>query len=67
MTTTTRAMYNHNQTYGRWIYRFAGAAGTLYSAVLPGQDDEVVAYHSTGGVSGAAGASFGNPSDWFSK
>lgn len=67
VTTTTRAMYNHNQTYGRWIYRFAGAAGTLYSAVLPGQDDEVVAYHSTGGVSGAAGASFGNPSDWFSN
>ena len=25
---------------------YAGAKGTLYSAILPGQDDEAVAYHS---------------------
>jgi hypothetical protein len=43
----------------------AGAKGTLYSAILPGQDDEAVAYHSSGGVSGSGGASFCNPSDWF--
>ena len=49
------------------FYRFAGAAGTLYSAALPGQDDEAVSYHSTGGVAGSAGASFGNPADWFSN
>ncbi len=67
MTTTARAKYNHNQTYGKIFYRFAGAAGTLYSAALPGQDDEAVAYHTTGGVAGTAGASFGNPSDWFSN
>jgi hypothetical protein len=67
VTTTARAKYNHNQTYGRTVYRFAGAAGALYSAVLPGQDDQAVAYHSSGGVSGASGASFGNPSDWFSN
>jgi len=66
-TTTARAMYNHNETRGRTIYRFAGAAGTLYSAALPGQDDEAVSYHSTGGVAGTAGASFGNPADWFSN
>lgn len=67
VTTTARGMYNHNQTYGRTMYRFAGASGTLYSAILPGQDDEAVSYHSTGGVSGSSGASFGNPSDWFSN
>jgi hypothetical protein len=33
--------------------------------VLPGQDDEVVAYHSSGGVSGSSGGSFCNPGDWF--
>ncbi|GAA5184720.1 hypothetical protein GCM10025771_39420 [Niveibacterium umoris] len=64
-TTTARALYNHNATQGVWFYMYAGAKGTLYSGILPGQDDEVVAYHSTGGVSGSAGASFCNPSDWF--
>lgn len=65
VTTTARAMYNHSTTRSVWFYNFAGASGTLYSALLPGQDDEVVAYHSTGGVSGSSGASFCNPSDWF--
>lgn len=67
VTTTARAKYNHNQTYGRTVYRFAGASGTLYSALLPGQDDEAVSYHTTGGVAGTSGASFGNPSDWFTN
>ena len=67
VTTTARGKYNHNQTYGRAVYRFAGAKGTLYSALLPGQDDEAVSYHSTGGVAGSSGASFGNPSDFFSN
>ncbi len=44
---------------------YAGAKGTLYSFVLPGQDDEGVAYHSSGGVSGSSGAGFCNPADWF--
>ncbi|TXT36796.1 MAG: hypothetical protein FD135_4053 [Comamonadaceae bacterium] len=44
---------------------YAGAKGTLYSAVLPGQDDEAVAYHSAGGISGSGGRSLCNPSDWF--
>lgn len=65
VTTTARDMYDHNVTQGVKFYRYAGAAGTLYSALLPGQDDEAVSYHSTGGVAGAAGASFCNPSDWF--
>ena len=64
-TSTARAMYDHSTTRSVWFYNFAGAAGTLYSAVLPGQDDEVVAYHSSGGVSGSAGGSYCNPSDWF--
>ncbi|TFW27349.1 hypothetical protein [Massilia horti] len=64
-TQTARAMYNHNQTYGIWFYMYAGAKGTLYSGILPGQDDEAVAYHSTGGVSGSAGGAYCNPADWF--
>jgi len=44
---------------------FASAKGSAYSAILPGQDDEVVAYHSSGGVSGNGGASFCNPRNWF--
>jgi hypothetical protein len=67
VTTTSRAMYDHNATRGLTVYRFAGASGTLYSGILPGQDDEAVAYHSSGGVSGTSGAGFGNPSDWFSN
>jgi hypothetical protein len=64
-TSTARALYDHNNTRGAWFYMFAGAKGTLYSALLPGQDDEVIAYHSAGGVSGSSGAAFCNPSDWF--
>lgn len=63
-TSTARALYNHNATAGKWFYMHAGARGTLYSFVLPGQDDEVVAYHSAGAVSGSSGASYCNPSDW---
>lgn len=63
-TSTARALYDHNNTRSKWFYMYAGAKGTAYSFVLPGQDDEVVAYHSSGGVSGSSGASFCNPSDW---
>ena len=62
---TARAMYNHNDTHNIWFYMYAGARGTLYSFLLPGQDDEVVAYHSAGGVSGRSGAAYCNPRDWF--
>jgi hypothetical protein len=65
VTTTARALYNHNTTRSKWFYMFAGAKGTFYSGILPGQDDEAVAYHSTGGVSGSAGGAYCNPSDWF--
>ena len=58
-----RSLYNHNTTQGKIFYMFAGSKGTAYSGVLPGQDDEAVAYHSTGGVSQAG--SFCNPGDWF--
>jgi hypothetical protein len=47
------------------FYMYAGAKGTLYSGILPGQDDEAVAYHSSGGVSGSSGGSYCNPADWF--
>ncbi|MFY0564812.1 hypothetical protein ACN28E_13230 [Archangium lansingense] len=63
VTSTARAMYNHNTTRSLWFYMFAGSRGTAYSGVLPGQDDEAVAYHSTGGVSATGG--FCNPGDWF--
>jgi len=62
---TARAMYNHNETRGVGFWMYAGARGTLYSGVLPGQDDEVEAYHSAGGVAGSAGRSLCNPGDWF--
>jgi hypothetical protein len=65
VTTTARALYNHNTTRSVWFYMFAGARGTFYSGILPGQDDEAVAYHSTGGVAGSAGGAWCNPSDWF--
>jgi hypothetical protein len=66
-TTTARALYDHNNTRNVWFYNYAGAKGMLYSALLPGQDDEAVAYHSAGGVAGAAGTALGNPADFFSN
>jgi hypothetical protein len=64
-TSTARALYNHNNTRGAVFYMFAAARGTAYSFLLPGQDDEVVAYHSSGGISGSSGGSYCNPADWF--
>lgn len=64
-TTTARAMYNHNTTRSVWFYMYAAAKGTVYSGILPGQDDEAIAYHSSGGVAGSSGGSYCNPSDWF--
>ncbi|MCP3135750.1 hypothetical protein [Pyxidicoccus xibeiensis] len=65
VTTTARSLYNHNTTRGIWFYMFAGSKGTFYSGILPGQDDDAVSYHSTGGVAGSAGGAYCNPSDWF--
>lgn len=64
-TATARAMYDHNNTRSKWFYMYAGAKGTVYSGALPGQDDEAIAYHSSGGVSGSSGGSYCNPSDWW--
>jgi hypothetical protein len=64
-TSSARALYNHNSTAGVVFYMYAGARGTLYSGLLPGQDDEAIAYHSSGGVSGSSGGSYCNPNDWF--
>ncbi len=47
-----RTLYDHNQTRGVMFYMFAGAKGSLHSLTLPGQDDQIVAYHSAGSVSG---------------
>jgi hypothetical protein len=63
--TTARAMYNHNATYNVWFYMYAGANGGALSWLFPGQDDEVVAYHSAGGVSGTSGGAYCNPRDWW--
>lgn len=62
-TGVARSMYDHGETRGAWFYMFAGARGTAYSGVLAGQDDEVIAYHSSGGMS--AVGSFCNPGDWY--
>ena len=64
-TATARALYDHNQTRAKWFYMFAGAQGAIQSGLMPGQDDQAVAYHSAGGVSGSGGAGYCNPSDWF--
>lgn len=61
-TSVVRSLYDHSATGGAVFYRFAGAKGTAYSAVLGGQDDEVIAYHSSGGLS--AVGSFCNAGDW---
>jgi hypothetical protein len=58
-----RSLYNHNVTGGRTFYMFAGAGGTLYGSILPGQDDEAIPYHSSGGVS--ATGNFCNPGNLF--
>lgn len=62
-TSTIRAMYNHNATAGVAINMFAGASGTAYAALISGQDDEVVGYHSALGVTTTS--SICNWSDWF--
>ena len=64
-TTTSRAMYDHNQTRAKWFNMYTGAKGTVYSFALSGQDDQAVSYHSAGGVSGAGGTALCNPSDWW--
>jgi hypothetical protein len=62
-TGTARSMYDHNETQGAVFSMYAGAKGAVYSFVLPGQDDSVIAYHSAGGLSSTG--SFCNPGDWF--
>jgi hypothetical protein len=62
-TGTARSLYNHNTTQARTFYMFAAAKGTVYSGILPGQDDDALGYHSTGGMAGIA--KFCNPGDWF--
>ena len=62
-TANARSMFNHNQTRGVMFYMFAGAKGSLHASLLPGQDDEALAYHTTGGLSSTG--SFCNPGDWF--
>jgi hypothetical protein len=64
---TARAMYNHNATYNVWFYMYAGAKGGALSWIFPGQDDEVVAYHSAGGVAGTSGGAYCNPRDWWCR
>lgn len=62
-TSRARTLYDHNNTQGVAYYMVVGAKGTLYASVLPGQDDEVIAYHSAGGLSETG--RYCNPHDWF--
>ena len=64
-TTTSRAMYDHNQTRAKWFNMYTGAKGTVYAFAMSGQDDQAVSYHSSGGTSGSGGTSLCNPSDWW--
>ncbi|MDZ5460583.1 hypothetical protein [Azohydromonas lata] len=63
-TITARSLYNHNNTRGTMFYLFAGAKGSVFSMLLPGQDDSWVAYHSSGGVAGTSSAAYCNLADW---
>jgi hypothetical protein len=62
-TATVRSLYNHNNTAGKSFHMFAGAKGAIQSILLPGEDDSVIAYHSSGGLS--ATGSFCNPGGLF--
>ena len=64
-TSTSRAMYDHNQTRAKWFNMYTGAKGTVYAFVLSGQDDQAVSYHSASGTSGSGGTALCNPSDWW--
>lgn len=66
-TSTARALYDHNVTANVNFFMYAGASGTFYAAALPGQDDEAVSYHSTGGTAGTSGISLNNPADFFAN
>ncbi len=54
-TGTARASsFNHNDTGGRMYYLNAGFDGNWLSAILPGEDDGVVSFHSACGISAGA-------------
>jgi len=56
--TNARSSFNHNLTGGLSIAHVPGYKGLIgASAILPGEDDFAVAYHSTCGMSEAAGFS----------
>lgn len=51
-TATARTLYDHNNTQGVTFYNFAGSGWAFgLSTILPGNDDNAVAYHSSGGLS----------------
>ena len=64
-TATARALYDHNQTRAKWFYMFTGSKGAVQSGLMPGQDDQAVAYHSSGGTAGSGGRGLCNPGNWF--
>lgn len=55
---TARAAFNHNNTGGVGVYHVPGYKGLIgASAILPGEDDYAVAYHSACGYSRVGGVS----------
>ncbi|MGZ5198884.1 MAG: hypothetical protein ACXWC4_03865 [Telluria sp.] len=59
-----RSMYNHNETRNVMFYMYTGAVGNGDSWLLPGDDDKVVAYHSSAAVAGANGGAYCNWGSW---
>ena len=50
-TSNARGSYNHNNMKGIGVYAIAGYKGTFgASAILPGEDDGAVSFHSTCGI-----------------
>jgi hypothetical protein len=58
-------MYDHNVTAGVRFYMYTGANNTAGTRrILPGDDDQAVAYHSAGGVAGSTGRQLCNAGAW---
>jgi hypothetical protein len=65
VTTTMRASYDHNLNRGIIFNMFAGANGAfLGGGIIPGEDDQVIGYHSSGGMSGPNGLGYFNGGSW---
>lgn len=63
---TARSLYDHNVTAGVPFHMYAGAKHSPHTRLLLlGEDDNLVAYHSSGGVAGSSARALCNSRDAF--